>query len=61
MGTVQRAGLVAAFVAAVGVGASLAPVAHGQAAAKAPQPAQARSQFVFSGGTAHIGVTVRDV
>lgn len=58
MGIVKGTGLVAALVAAGGIGAAIAPVPSGQAAA-APQAAT-RALELLGGRGAQIGVTIRD-
>ena len=62
----KTAAFAAAIVGAVGLGAAIAPPAHGQASTRAPQPAPrtpppARAFEVFGARGSQIGVTVRDV
>ncbi len=53
----KSAALVAALATAGGLGAALAPVAHGQN----PRAAAPRAVDIFGGRGSHIGVSVRDV
>lgn len=57
----KTAALAAAFVAAAGIGAALAPVAHGQKLYTAsPKKAGVQDWQIFTGG-GRLGVSVRDV